>query len=89
MKITGSKTRQRKPRRRVRCDPHRQTRTTSQAARVLGLTVKGTREAALAGEFDYVMQGTRMYLLVPSIERKLGGRSLVEIEQQMAAVAPE
>ena len=89
MRVNGSKTRKRKTRRQVRCDPFRQTRTTSQAARILGLTIKGTRCAALAGEFEYVMQGSRMYLLVPSIERKLGGRSLVEIEQQMNAAAAE
>jgi hypothetical protein len=62
------------------------TRTTTQAARVLGLPVRSVRAAAKAGEFDFVMAGTRMYLLVPSIEKRLDGRSLSELEQQQRTV---
>lgn len=64
-------------------DPNRMTRTTTQASLVLGMPVRSVRTAAKDGEFDFIMVGTRMYLLVPSIEKRLGGRSLAELEQQI------
>ena len=70
-----------KRKRQTHANPHRQTRTTTLAGKVLGLTARGVREAAAGGDLDYIMVGSRMYVTVPSIERKLGGRSVVEVER--------
>lgn len=67
-------------------DPLRQTRTTTEVGRIFGWPQHAVRQAAREGQFEYIMIGNRMYLLVTSIEKKIG-RPLAEIEQQLVAAA--
>jgi hypothetical protein len=69
-------------------NPHRQTRSTTNTGRVFGLQPAAVRDAARKGVFDYVMVGSRMYILVPSIEQKLGGKPLIDVERELGLIDP-